>query len=129
MNDTNNKLPFEYRRLCRYLWERINATNNDDHESLKSLSYITFDLMETIDGQKYSGPMWDLNMWAGLKRDAPNDFKDEGEGIKQDYPEIFQDQDIPSYEPVRRLAFFTCKDKPNPVSTKPIYRRCVAAFV
>ncbi len=89
MSDMNNTPPAEYRRLVRFLWERINATSNNDHESLKALSTITFDLMETIDGQKYSGAMWALNMWVDLKRDAPDVPKNEGEKIRAGYPEFF----------------------------------------
>lgn len=71
----------EHLMLGNYLWRRINQTNNQDFEALKALSDITFDLMEVFGG-KYTGFMHDLNMWVGLKRDAPESFGDYGEGIR-----------------------------------------------
>lgn len=76
----------EYARLARYLWERINATPVSDEESLKALSYITYDLVETFEDD---GFMRELNLWVGVKEDAPDAFKDCGDGLKQDYPEFF----------------------------------------
>jgi hypothetical protein len=83
----------EHRRLGRYLWERINATDNHDHAALKALGGITFDLMDEFGG-KYIGFMHDLNMWVGLKRDAPEEFADYGEGIRTDFPEFFKGDDV-----------------------------------
>jgi len=79
----------EYTKLGKYLWERIRATDNHDHKALRALGTITFDLMEAFGG-KYTGFMHELNMWVGLKRDSPDEFKDYGEGIKSDYPEFFK---------------------------------------
>lgn len=80
----------EYIELGRYLWEQINAVDSNDKDSLNALKDFTLDLMETFDGKRYSGFMWELSMWVGLKRDAPEDFKDYGEKIKLDYPEYFE---------------------------------------
>lgn len=79
----------EYIRLGKYLWERINTTDNRDVEALKALGTITFDLMEAFGG-KYVGFMHELNMWVGLKLDSPDEFSDYGEGIRTDYPEFFE---------------------------------------
>jgi hypothetical protein len=35
--------------------------------------------------------MHELNMWIGLKRDSPDQFGNYGEGIKANYPELFED--------------------------------------
>ena len=80
----------EHLKLGRYLWERINATDNHDAEALRALGDITFDLMEAFGG-KYVGFMHQLNMWVGLKQDAPEGFRDYGEGVKETYPEFFKD--------------------------------------
>jgi hypothetical protein len=80
----------EFVKLAGYLWKRINAADSSDKETLNALSSITFDLMETFDGEPYAGVMWELNMWIGLKRDAPEDFKDYGEKTREAYPEYFE---------------------------------------
>lgn len=82
------ELPQEYLKLGRYLWERINTTSNSDTESLKALGSITYDLIDTFEDD---GFMRELDLWIGVKRDAPKDFKDYGEGITRDYPEFFED--------------------------------------
>lgn len=76
----------EYARLIHYLWERINVTPVSDTESLKALSYATYDLMETFEDD---GLMRNLNRWVDLKRDAPDAFEDYGDNLKQDYLEFF----------------------------------------
>lgn len=78
----------EHLKLGKYLWERIDATDNRDLKALEALGTITFDLMKTFGGE-YTGFMHELNMWIGLKRDLPDEFGDYGEGIKASYPEFF----------------------------------------
>lgn len=81
----------EHLKLGNYLWIRIDATDNKDTDALKVLGDITFDLMDAFGG-KYTGFMHELNMWIGLKRDAPEEFQDYGQGIRDSYPEFFKSE-------------------------------------
>jgi len=88
-NRSHKRWPTPYTELGCFLFKKIKAIDNNDLTSLKEYIEIVATLTPLLDKHLPFGYMRELNMWIGLKRDAPEDFKDYDKGIKEVYPEVF----------------------------------------
>lgn len=90
MSSKAKKLSFPnaYTKTGVFLWEQINAIDNEDRDSIEQWNDVVIALTPLFDQHLPKGFMFELDMWLGLKRDAPEAFADFGEGFDS-YPEVF----------------------------------------
>lgn len=81
-------------KVVQALFDAIESA--EDQAALKVLNSITYDLQPVLDQELANGVGRLLNLWVGLKLDAPDMGARYGDGIKSDFPEVFSDNDGPS---------------------------------
>lgn len=87
-----------YHRLARFVYAEADKASVDNVESVfvvmrisRALAPLYNEIAEEVDGVDL-GFMHEIDIWMGLKLDAPDMAKDYGKIIKQSYPEIFEDR-------------------------------------
>ncbi len=76
-------------QVAQILYKVIETT--EDPAALKVLSTITYNLQPLLDQELVNGVGRLLDLWVGLKLDAPEMGATYGDGIKVSYPEVFGD--------------------------------------